>query len=72
MTRADATVMVHEFETPNWWRLTPNKAGSYVNGTWSQVASMAADYCPLYFDAAVLPDGRLLVEGGEYNPMRRR
>jgi hypothetical protein len=64
----DATVMVHEYETPNWWRLTPTSAGSYVNGTWSQVASMSSDYCPLYFDSAVLPDGRLLVEGGEYNP----
>jgi hypothetical protein len=64
----DATVMVHEYETQNWWRLTPTSAGSYVNGTWSQVASMAADYCPLYFASAVLPDGRLLVEGGEYNP----
>ena len=63
----DATVMVHEYKTPNWWRLTPTKSGSYVNGTWSSLPSMRSDYCPLYFVSAVLPDGRVLVEGGEYN-----
>jgi len=26
--------------TGEWWRLTPNNKGSYVDGTWSQVASM--------------------------------
>jgi hypothetical protein len=28
---------------------------------------MPSDYAPLYFASQVLPDGRLLVEGGEYN-----
>jgi hypothetical protein len=28
---------------------------------------MPADYGPLYFASAVLPDGRVLVEGGEYD-----
>ena len=28
---------------------------------------MPAGYGPLYFGSAVLPDGRYIVEGGEYN-----
>ena len=52
---------------PDWWRLTPDANGSYVNGTWSQIASLPAGYGPLYFASAVLADGRVIVEGGEYN-----
>jgi hypothetical protein len=63
----DGTVMVHEYGNNNWWRLTPDINGSYLNGTWSQLASMSSSYGPLYFASAVLPDGRVLVEGGEYN-----
>jgi hypothetical protein len=63
----DGTVIVHEYCTPNWHRLAPDQTGSYVNGTWSQVASMPSNYAPLYFASQVLPDGRVLVEGGEYN-----
>ena len=50
-----------------WFRLTPDINGSYVNGTWSQLASMQKGYVPLYTASAILPDGRLLIEGGEYN-----
>ncbi len=63
----DGTIMVHQYSSSNWWRLTPDNTGSYVNGTWSQLASLASNYGPLYFASAVLPDGRVLVEGGEYN-----
>ena len=63
----DGTVMVHEYQTPNWWRLTPDNTGSYVNGTWSKIASMASNYLPLYFASAVLADGNVIVEGGEYD-----
>jgi len=63
----DGTVMMHEYSTSNWWRLTPNKKGNYVNGTWSKLASMPSNYGPLYYASAVLPDGRVIVEGGEYN-----
>jgi hypothetical protein len=67
----DGTVMVHH-ENPNsgfseWYKLTPDINGSYVTGTWSQMASLAANYGPLFFASAVLPDGRLSVEGGEQN-----
>ncbi len=63
----DGTVMVHEYSSPNWWRLTPDQSGSYMNGTWSALGSMQSSYGPLYFASAVLPDGRVIVEGGEYN-----
>ena len=53
--------------TNQWWRLTPDASGSYVDGTWSQVASLPSTYAPLYFASAVLPDGRVIIEGGEYN-----
>ncbi len=63
----DGTVIVQGTFTGNWFRLTPDDSGSYVNGTWSQAASLPAGYSPLYFASAVLPDGRVIVEGGEYN-----
>jgi hypothetical protein len=63
----DGTVMVHAYEGTDWWRLTPDNTGSYVNGTWSKLASLPAGYSPLYYASAVLPDGRVVVEGGEYN-----
>jgi len=63
----DGTVMVQDTETPHWWRLTPDRTGSYVNGTWTKLASMASNYGPLYHASAVLPDGRVIIEGGEYN-----
>jgi len=63
----DGTVMVHEYMSPNWWRLTPNKKGSYLNGSWTRLNSMPSNYGPLFFASAVLPDGRVIVEGGEYN-----
>lgn len=74
LLESDGTVLVHNEPDNNttggtnqWWKLTPTAKGSYVNGTWSQIASMPSDYAPLYFASAVLPDGRMIVEGGEYN-----
>ncbi|MHB8637883.1 MAG: kelch repeat-containing protein, partial [Fimbriimonadaceae bacterium] len=52
------------FSDPSVWKLTPDINGSYLNGTWSQVASM--NHSRLYFASSVLADGRLLVCGGEY------
>lgn len=50
----------------DWWKLTPDEFGSYVNGTWTQLASLPDGYSPLYHASAVLPDGRVIIEGGEY------
>jgi hypothetical protein len=63
----NGNVIVQQLETSNWWQLTPDATGSYVAGTWKQLAAMPSSYSPLYYASAVLPDGRLIVEGGEYN-----
>jgi Big-like domain-containing protein len=51
----------------NWYTLTPDATGSYVNGTWTQVASTPSGYAPLFFGSAVLKDGKVVIQGGEYN-----
>src|SRR5882724_11764144 len=63
----DGTIMVHDAGAQDWWKLTPDISGSYVNGTWTQLASLPAGYSPLYYASAVLKDGRVIVMGGEYN-----
>jgi hypothetical protein len=67
----DGTVMAAQGNTPNWFKLTPDVTGNYANGTWSQLASLpvinGTQYAPLYFASAVLPDGRVLIMGGEFN-----
>jgi hypothetical protein len=71
----DGRVLVHS--EPNcsgctgdyatWYTLTPDSTGSYVNGTWLKVATLPGTYAPLFFGSAVLPDGKVVVQGGEYN-----
>ncbi len=51
----------------NWYTLTPDNTGSYINGTWTQVASLPSGYAPLFFGSAVLADGKVIIQGGEYN-----
>jgi hypothetical protein len=63
----DGRVMVQQSDAGGWWTLTPDKTGSYINGSWTEVASLPSGYGPLYYASAVLPDGRLIIEGGEYN-----
>ena len=68
----DGRVLVHDESGNsgtwgNWWTLTPDINGNYATGTWTQVATMPSGYGPLYFGSAVLPDGRYIAEGGEYN-----
>lgn len=62
----DGTVMVQD-NAANWYSLAPNKSGNYVHGKWTQKASLPSGYGPLYFASAVLADGKLVVNGGEYN-----
>lgn len=63
----DGTVMGQDYNNPAyWWKLTPDINGSYVNGTWTQLASLDPTYAPTAFASAVLADGRVIIEGGEY------
>src|SRR2546421_4088106 len=52
----------------NWYRLTPDNHGSYVNGTWTTLASMHDSR--LFYSSAMLRDGRVFVAGGEYGSGR--
>ncbi len=77
----DGRVLVQDGTMTNvaWWTLTPDNTGSYINGTWTEVSAPSdcpngytgesADtvYSPLYYGSAVLPDGRFVMIGGEYN-----
>ena len=63
----DGTVMVRDGSGQDWWQLTPDRTGSYVNGTWAELAALPPGYSPSAYASAVLADGRVIVEGGEYN-----
>lgn len=67
----DARVLVHDCLGSDWWILTPDKHGNYAKGKWKQAATPpvinGTQYAPEYFASAVLPDGQVIVEGGEYN-----
>lgn len=62
----DGSVMVQD-NAANWYRLIPNVNGNYIEGHWQQAATLPNNYGPLYFGSAVLADGKLVIDGGEYN-----
>src|SRR5690348_14552492 len=64
----DGTALVFDAGTNQPYRLAPDKKGKYTDGTWTALAKMPSNDCPLYFAAQILPDGRLIENGGEYNP----
>lgn len=66
MLLTDGTVLMQDADNEDWWRLTPDINGSYVNGTWTQLASTPG-YGPLYYASQVLPNGNVMTIGGEYN-----
>ncbi|HWA88840.1 MAG TPA: kelch repeat-containing protein [Rhizomicrobium sp.] len=66
LVMTDGTVLMHDGCGANWYKLTPTNTGDYVNGTWSSIQKMPNSYQPLYFASQILPDGRLIVNGGEY------
>jgi hypothetical protein len=62
----DGTVMVQGFpDGSNWMQLTPDSSGSYINGTWSFLASMSIPR--LYYALNILPSGQVWLLGGEYS-----
>jgi hypothetical protein len=63
---SDGTVMCSASDASKslWFRLTPDQNGSYVNGTWTQLAN--ATYGRLYYTSDVLTNGTVFVAGGEY------
>jgi hypothetical protein len=67
----DGSVLVNSFfftnHADNWYRLVPDSTGSYVKGTWVNAGSAPSGYNPLYFASEVLPNGYVVIMGGEYN-----
>ena len=63
----DGTVIFQGNQGSDWAKLTPDKSGSYVKGTWTKIASLPSGYSPDAFSSAVLADGRVVIIGGEYN-----
>jgi uncharacterized repeat protein (TIGR01451 family) len=65
---SDGSVLVNgggDAASNAWYTLTPDATGSYVKGTWTQVAN--SNVYRLFYTSDVLPDGRVLVLGGEYS-----
>jgi hypothetical protein len=50
----------------DFYRFRPDNTGSYLNGTYHLAASLPPDYVPYATSGGVLPDGRVLLIGGEY------
>jgi hypothetical protein len=63
----DGTVMFQGAGLSDWLKLTPDISGSFLNGTWSQLASLPAGYSPEDYASATLADGHVVITGGEYN-----
>ncbi len=63
----NGTVITHDACTGQWYRLTPDQNGNYNTGTWSKIAAMPSGYTPLYYASQVLPNGNVIMNGGEYN-----
>src|ERR1700722_3160184 len=66
----DGSAMIKQSFTGNsgvWCKLAPDSNGNYTDGTWTKLPAMPAGYSPDFFAEQVLTDGRVLIEGGEYN-----
>ncbi|HEX4511712.1 MAG TPA: hypothetical protein VH328_16600 [Burkholderiaceae bacterium] len=65
----DGRVLIQANNDVDFYLLTPDKKGSYVNGTWSKAASFPSswNYGPDAEASQVLGDGRVIFQGGEYN-----
>ena len=48
-----------------YYALSPDASGSYVNGTWSQLASSSVER--LFAPTNILPNGNVFLMGGEYS-----
>ena len=50
----------------DFYRFKPDNKGSYVNGTLLPATALPPNYIPYATSGGVLPDGRVLLIGGEY------
>jgi hypothetical protein len=50
----DGTVIAHVSCASNWYKFSPDVNGSYINGTWTAIASTVSGYGPRFFGSGVL------------------
>lgn len=66
----DGTVLIQENNTANWYILKPKTYTldySAGVGTMASTGSLPSGYVPEFYASAMLPGGRVIIEGGEYN-----
>jgi hypothetical protein len=57
-------LMAEDYSSAEWWTLTPTATGNYSGGTFTKMTN--APVWRTYYGHAVLPDGRVIITGGEY------
>ena len=62
----DGTLLFQGGLLQDFYRFKPDNKGSYVKGTLFPAASLPPNYIPYATSGGVLPDGRVLLIGGEY------
>jgi hypothetical protein len=62
----DGSILFQGGLLQDFYRFKPDKKGSYVNGTFFNAAALPPNYVPYATSGGVLPDGRVLLIGGEY------
>ena len=62
----DGTLLFQGGLLQDFYRFKPDSTGSYVNGNLSPAAALPPNYIPYATSGGVLPDGRVLLIGGEY------
>src|SRR5690242_18391450 len=64
---SDATILAQKGPGySNWFRLSPDSQGHYVNGSWASNPGLNMVNYRQFFASDVLPNGKVLVVGGEY------
>jgi Galactose oxidase, central domain len=62
----DGSILFQGGLLQDFYRFKPDSKGSYVNGTYFPAAALPSNYIPYATSGGVLPDGRVLLIGGEY------
>jgi len=62
----DGSILFQGGLLQDFYRFKPDSKGGYVNGTYFPAAALPPNYIPYATSGGVLPDGRVLLIGGEY------
>jgi hypothetical protein len=62
----DGSILFQGGLLQDFYRFKPDIKGGYVNGTYFPAAALPSNYIPYATSGGVLPDGRVLLIGGEY------